>query len=60
MIQILEKLMQILDDNIGKSEEIADSERKLCEHCKERTAEIFQVTGDFCLECWQIVTHTNP
>lgn len=25
----------------------------ICQHCKTKMAEIFQETGDFCLNCWQ-------
>jgi hypothetical protein len=48
--------MQILEPWEPKSEEIVDI---LCTQCKERPAEIFQVTGDYCIECWQALTHTN-
>lgn len=48
--------MQILDTSGGKKEEIAGDIP--CSQCK-RPAEIFQVTGDYCIECWQAVTHTN-
>lgn len=30
-----------------------------CSQCNRRPAEIFQVTGDYCIECWQTLTHTN-
>ncbi|WP_158385623.1 hypothetical protein [Candidatus Nitrososphaera evergladensis] len=30
-----------------------------CEYCYQRKAEIFQVTGDYCLQCWQDETHPN-
>jgi hypothetical protein len=30
-----------------------------CGYCSENKAEIFQVTGDYCLHCWQEVTHPN-
>lgn len=30
----------------------------MCCHCGRRPAEIFQVTGDYCVECWQEVTHS--
>lgn len=30
-----------------------------CEYCSQRRAEIFQVTGDYCLQCWQDETHPN-
>ena len=51
--------MQILTTEIEKKEEIAEADAQVCIHCKKRPAEIFQVTGDYCLECWQIITHTN-
>ena len=30
-----------------------------CDNCKERLAEIFQVNGDYCLECWQELTYPD-
>jgi len=30
-----------------------------CTNCKLKLAEIFQDAGDYCLQCWQEVTHTN-
>jgi hypothetical protein len=48
--------MQIFESKEPKSGEIADI---LCNQCRERPAEIFQVTGDYCIECWQALTHTN-
>jgi hypothetical protein len=27
-----------------------------CNRCKDRLSEIFQVNGDYCLECWQELT----
>jgi hypothetical protein len=30
-----------------------------CESCSEKKAEIFQVTGDYCLHCWQEETHPD-
>lgn len=35
----------------------ADDEIK-CDECKS-PAEIFQVTGNYCINCWQAVTHSN-
>ena len=29
----------------------------ICQKCKNKLAEIFQVTGDFCTECWMEITH---
>lgn len=50
--------MQILDQAGEKDKQIID-EQIVCSQCGKKPAEIFQVTGDFCLDCWQIVTHTN-
>ena len=30
-----------------------------CNTCGDRTAEIFQVEGDYCLDCWQRRTFPN-
>jgi hypothetical protein len=30
-----------------------------CESCSQNKAEIFQVTGYYCLHCWQEETHPN-
>lgn len=51
-------MMQIFDAEKGKTEEIA-GEEITCNQCSKRPAEIFQVTGDYCIECWQAMTHTN-
>jgi hypothetical protein len=31
----------------------------MCQKCGKQAAEIFQVTGDFCLQCWQSETHPD-
>ncbi len=31
----------------------------ICELCKDADAEIFQVDGNYCLDCWQEKTHTS-
>jgi hypothetical protein len=51
--------MQVLATETEKKEEIADADAQVCDQCKSRPAEIFQVNGEFCLECWQAITHTN-
>jgi hypothetical protein len=30
-----------------------------CDRCKERLAEVFQVNGDYYLECWQGLTYQD-
>ena len=51
--------MQILSTNLEKIEGIADADF-VCKECQVKPAEIFQVNGEYCLECWQDITHTNP
>jgi hypothetical protein len=51
--------MQILSKSPEKIEGIADGDF-LCKECQVKPAEIFQVNGEYCLECWQDITHTNP
>jgi hypothetical protein len=45
----------------GRDEAGESSEEKQgwpdCEYCSKNKAEIFQVTGDYCLSCWQEETH---
>jgi hypothetical protein len=50
--------MQILTSEVAKKEEIADASHA-CVHCKVKPAEIFQINGEYCLDCWQVITHTN-
>jgi hypothetical protein len=49
--------MQILATQTEKKKEIAGIDA--CVRCKVRPAEIFQINGEYCLECWQTITHTN-
>lgn len=51
--------MQILSKRTEKKEGIAEADAHVCDQCKSRPAEIFQVNGEYCLECWQTITHTN-
>jgi hypothetical protein len=34
-------------------------DKDLCQGCQEKEAEIFQDNGDYCLECWQDITHPH-
>jgi hypothetical protein len=48
--------------NEGKTAEdlvilAASVEYDVCQFCDIRPAEIFQVTGKYCLVCWQELTH---
>ena len=43
------------------SQQVASREQDAldCEFCLQNRAEIFQVTGDYCLQCWQEETHPD-
>lgn len=52
--------MNELEGLIAKEESSPQGEAScdiLCQKCKKQFAEVFQVTGDFCLQCWQEETH---
>jgi hypothetical protein len=50
------KMLRVLDGVSGsRAEGLEDSS---CGLCSER-AEIFQVTGDYCLHCWQEERHPD-
>jgi hypothetical protein len=51
--------MQVLNKTVEKIEGIADGD-SACVECQVKPAEIFQINGEYCLECWQDITHTNP
>jgi hypothetical protein len=51
--------MQIFTTEREKKEGIAEDDSQLCNHCKNKPAEIFQINGEYCLDCWQTITHTN-
>ena len=54
-------LMSNLDVDLelkSKSTTIASPGIK-CNHCKNKIAEIFQESGEFCLHCWQERTYPN-
>jgi hypothetical protein len=36
-----------------------EKDLSFCEFCAGEEAEIFQVTGDYCLQCWQDETYPN-
>ena len=45
------------DKYIPPSASTSTNPQFLCDRCKDRSAEIFQVNGDYCLECWQELTY---
>jgi len=55
--------MYELEDLISQDPELSiassGSPVSACQKCKKEVAEVFQVTGDFCLQCWQDETHPD-
>ena len=51
--------MQIFNKSAKKTKGITDAESYQCRECRVKPAEIFQINGEYCLECWQEITHTN-
>jgi hypothetical protein len=51
--------MQISSTKAKKKEGIASGDTYVCDQCEVRIAEIFQTNGEYCLDCWQAITHTN-
>lgn len=43
-------------DNQGED---ADSSVSICDDCNDKSADIFQVEGEYCLDCWQKRTYPN-
>jgi hypothetical protein len=35
------------------------SERIACDHCKDTEVEIFPATGNYYINCWQLITETG-
>lgn len=51
--------MNDLEDLVAKESAPPDSSDIMCQKCGKQVAEVFQVTGDFCLQCWQDETHPD-
>ncbi len=41
------------------NKDIDVSKVPMCDVCNEKSADIFQVEGEYCLECWQKRTYPN-
>ena len=52
--------MHIFTKSVNNMKEISDAESCVCVECQLKPAEIFQINGEYCLDCWQEITHTNP
>ncbi len=43
----------------GREKRKKMSERIACDHCNDKEAEIFTATGNYCVNCWQLITETG-
>lgn len=39
--------------------EMVENPPELCNNCNIAEAELFQVNGEYCLSCWQEITHSD-
>ena len=46
-------------DQVSDNKSEKDQDELSCWSCYERKAEIFQVTGNYCLHCWQEESHPD-
>jgi hypothetical protein len=42
-----------------EQEKMTTQQQTLCVNCKGKEAEIFTAIGDYCIECWRLVTETG-
>lgn len=49
----------ILPIDIANSNEDTDDNISSCNICDDKPADIFQIEGDYCLDCWQNRTYPN-
>jgi hypothetical protein len=47
-------------DCVANNDKDKDGNISWCESCDNKLADIFQVEGNYCLDCWQKRTHPNP
>jgi hypothetical protein len=52
------EMIRLIDEVSGGRPE-QDQDELSCGSCYEKKAEIFQVTGNYCLHCWQQETHPD-
>jgi hypothetical protein len=50
----------ILPNDIANNNEDNDDNISSCNICDDKPADIFQIEGDYCLDCWQNRTYPNP
>jgi hypothetical protein len=51
--------MQFFAKSVSDIKEISDAESYVCVECQVKPADIFLINGEYCLDCWQEITHTN-
>ncbi|MEW6604421.1 MAG: hypothetical protein AB1351_06990 [Thermoproteota archaeon] len=45
---------------MDKGEKVKEmSEIGSCENCRDNEPEIFTATGNYCVNCWQLITETG-
>jgi len=45
---------------MNKTQIVKDGiEDGICDKCLVKEAELFQLTGEYCLDCWQNMTHPD-
>lgn len=49
----------ILPNDIANSNEDTDDNISSCNICDDKPSDIFQIEGDYCLDCWQKRTYPN-
>jgi hypothetical protein len=59
MIRQLAKNNMILPNDIASRNEDNDDTVSSCNICDDKPADIFQIEGDYCLDCWQNLTYPN-
>ena len=50
--------MILLNDIASSNEDNYDTVSS-CNICDDKPADIFQIEGDYCLDCWQNLTYPN-
>jgi hypothetical protein len=51
--------MILTSDCITNNDRKKNEKISSCDTCDDKPAEIFQVEGDYCLDCWQERTYPN-
>ncbi len=57
--QLTYNIMILTSDCITNNDRKKNEKISSCDSCDDKPAEIFQVEGDYCLDCWQERTYPN-